>query len=256
MPKHGEFAWHDLATNDMDGSIAFYSETVGWKPVPMDMGGSSMKYTLFQLGDVPVGGVMALSDEMKSMGAPPSWTPCVEVSDLDGTCKRTKDLGGKLLDGPNPAPGGRFAVLQDPQGGVFECFGSDEPGEANPAPSAGRFSWYDLNTTDWESAKKFYSELFGWSESSTMESPGGTYWMFKGATDDRTLGGMSDMAKQMKLPPHWLCYITVDNLDETLDRLKSNGGKVMNGPMEVPGGDRVAQCMDPQGAAIAFHAKA
>jgi predicted enzyme related to lactoylglutathione lyase len=86
------------------------------------------------------------------------------------------------------------------------------------------------------------------------DSPAGTYWMFKSQSGDRSLGGMSSMAAQMKLPPHWLCYITVDDLDAALERLKSMGGKVMNGPMEVPGGDRIAHCMDPQGAAIAFHA--
>ena len=254
MPKQGEFVWHDLATSDMDGAINFYTNTIGWSQVAME--GSPTPYTMFNVGEEAVGGVMTMPEQMKEMGAPPSWTPCMATEDADATIAQVKELGGKLLNGPNPAPGGVFAVLQDPQGAVFEIYqAEDKNGEAefNGKKSAGQFSWYDLNTTDWEAARDFYSKVFGWSESSTMDSPGGTYWMMKGAAGDRTLGGMSNMAKQMNLPAHWLCYVTVEDLDAALETAKSEGAKVMNGPMEVPGGDRIAHLMDPQGAAFALH---
>ena len=151
-------------------------------------------------------------------------------------------------------------MFQDPQGAVFEGYQADDKnGEAeqHAQPPAGHFCWYDLNTTDWEAARTFYCELFGWSDNGVMpDSPGGTYWMFKGQSGDRSLGGMSNMAARMNLPPHWLCYITVDDLDGTIERLKAKGGKVLNGPMEVPGGDRIAHAMDPQGSAIALHTRA
>jgi predicted enzyme related to lactoylglutathione lyase len=57
----------------------------------------------------------------------------------------------------------------------------------------------------------------------------------------------------MTAPPHWLYYVKVDDLDAALERVKERGGQVLNGPMDVPGGDRVAQCLDPQGAAFALH---
>jgi uncharacterized protein len=47
----------------------------------------------------------------------------------------------------------------------------------------------------------------------------------------------------------------VDSADRAAERVAAKGGKVMNGPMEVPGGDRIAQCMDPQGAAFAVHSR-
>jgi hypothetical protein len=82
----------------------------------------------------------------------------------------------------------------------------------------------------------------------------GTYQLFEAA--GRVTGGMMTKPADMPAPPHWLYYVSVENIDQTLDRVKSQGGKVVNGPMEVPGGDRVAQCMDPQGAAFAVHQKA
>ena len=57
------------------------------------------------------------------------------------------------------------------------------------------------------------------------------------------------------VPPHWLIYFRVPDVDAAAERIKANGGKVLNGPMEVPGGDRVVTAADPQGAAFGLHAK-
>jgi hypothetical protein len=57
-------------------------------------------------------------------------------------------------------------------------------------------------------------------------------------------------------PPAWLYYTMVDDIDEAVERVRGSGGQVMNGPMEVPGGSMIAQCMDPQGAMFALHAAA
>ena len=81
----------------------------------------------------------------------------------------------------------------------------------------------------------------------------GTYQMFsrKGVL----LGGMFNASPQMPAPPGWLHYVLVDDLNRAIEAVKSGGGQVLNGPMEVPGGDWIAQCMDPQGAMFAVHAR-
>ncbi|MPZ17617.1 MAG: hypothetical protein GEV06_06870 [Luteitalea sp.] len=81
----------------------------------------------------------------------------------------------------------------------------------------------------------------------------GIYFMFNDP-DKITKGGMSNMAKAMNMPPHWLHYVTVDEIAATMERVKSKGGKVLNGPMDVPGGDQIAQCQDPQGGFFAVYA--
>jgi uncharacterized protein len=55
------------------------------------------------------------------------------------------------------------------------------------------------------------------------------------------------------MPPHWLYYVTVENIDATVERIKKAGGKILNGPMDIPGNDKIAQCMDPQGAGFAIY---
>jgi hypothetical protein len=56
-------------------------------------------------------------------------------------------------------------------------------------------------------------------------------------------------------PSHWGIYFLVDSIDVAVERIEASGGKILNGPMEVPGGDQVVNAMDPQGAAFSLHAR-
>jgi uncharacterized protein len=77
----------------------------------------------------------------------------------------------------------------------------------------------------------------------------GTYQIF--STKGQQSGGMM---KKMDREPvaHWLYYITVDAIDAAQERVKSAGGQVIHGPMEVPGGAWIINGLDPQGAVFAL----
>jgi predicted enzyme related to lactoylglutathione lyase len=79
----------------------------------------------------------------------------------------------------------------------------------------------------------------------------GVYHMYKG--NGRTLGGM--MNRHGEMPVAWLHYVRIPDLDRAVATVKEKGGQVVVGPMDVPGGDRVAVCLDPQGGAFALHQK-
>jgi hypothetical protein len=79
----------------------------------------------------------------------------------------------------------------------------------------------------------------------------GTYRVFE--LGGRQLGGMMTVPKGAPMPPMWLYYVETSNLDAAIARATKKGATVMNGPMEVPGGGRIAQLMDPQKAAFALH---
>jgi uncharacterized protein len=247
--KTGRFDWYDLMTTDVAGAKAFYTKTLGWKMAPWDQG----DYEMWSAGDMAIGGVMALPPELKKLGVPPHWMAYIETDDVDATAKKAQQLGGKIANPPADIPKvGRFAVLTDPQGVSFAVFKPLE-GVPDMPHKAGFFSWHELHTTDNEAAWKFYAELFGWKHTRSMDmGPGGTYRMF-GLDSQNSMGGMSNMAKVQNTPPYWLYYVSVDNLDTTVADIQKNGGKILNGPMEVPGGDRIAMCMDPQGGMFAVH---
>ena len=108
-------------------------------------------------------------------------------------------------------------------------------------------------TSDYKAAFDFYSQPFGWKVSDDMDmGPVGTYRVF-GLGEQNHIGGMMTIPNGTPMPPMWLYYTEVPDLDAAMERAKKNGAIVMNGPMDVPGGGRIAQLMDPQGAAFALH---
>lgn len=175
----------------------------------------------------------------------------IGVDDIKATVAHAKQSGANILMENEVAEIGKFAMLSDPQGAVIALYqpARPAPDETDPAPM--QFSWHELMTTDHLAALRFYSDLFGWKKQDEVDmGPMGKYVLF--GRSNRPYGGMFNKPAEIPVP-NWLLYVRVAGLDETLERVKKGGGKVLNGAMEVPGGDRVAQCMDPQGAAFALH---
>jgi len=246
----GRFVWYDLVTPDPEAGAKFYTAVTGWGTTTWE--GGPHPYTMFTRDDVPLGGITPLS--MMPEGTPPHWLAYVSTPDVDATAARAEELGGRVLSPPDDIPEvGRFAILGDPQGAVFAVYRSsgEAPGHDGP-PRVGEFSWHELATTDHGAALAFYSELFAWDTAEAMDmGEAGTYQMY--SRKGLPLGGMFDKPAEMPGPPAWLHYIRVDDVHQGAEKLAGLGGKVINGPMEVPGGDYIAQCVDPQGAMFAVH---
>jgi uncharacterized protein len=245
----GLFVWYEYLPYDVDAGIAFYCEVIGWKTQPFGDGG----YVMWVGSQGPLGGVMRLPDEAATAGARPHWMAHVEVEDVDATAALAKKLGGRICKEPTDIPTvGRFSVLGDPQGATLSVF-RPQGGEMTPHDRAkdGEFCWNELLTSDSAAASRFYIELLGWKILDEMDmGPMGKYRIF--GVGDRRLGGMMTTPRGSPLPPTWLFYASTSDLEAAMGRATRKGGKVMNGPMDVPGG-RIAQLTDPQGAVFALH---
>ena len=250
----GRPLWYELMTSDMKAAESFYKTVVGWDVAPFD--GAPQPYSMFRRsGDIPVAGVFTMPAVMQ--GVPPNWQMYVGVPKLEDAEAKVKGLGGKdvspVIEVPNV---GRMRMMADPQGAHFYIYqpASDQQ-LPEAAPQAGEVSWHELYTTDAAAAMNFYRDLFGWKATETMDmGPMGKYHMFGRAQG--SIGGMMNKPKEMgPVPPHWLVYFQVPDINAATERVKANGGKILNGPMEVPGGDWIVQGMDPQGAAFALHSK-
>jgi hypothetical protein len=200
-----------------------------------------------------LGGVMTLPEEAQKMGTPPHWMAHVEVDDVEASVAKVKQLGGKVHVPPTDVPTvGRFSVIADPQGASLSLFTPSQKMEGHDISKEGEFTWNELLTTDRESAFKFYSALFGWEKKSDVDmGPIGKYLVY--GQGEKQYGGMFTKTADMTMPPSWIYYIHMNDLDAAVSRATSNRGKLMHGPMEVPGGDRIAQLTDPQGAFFALH---
>jgi predicted enzyme related to lactoylglutathione lyase len=250
----GRPLWYELMTTDMKAAEAFYRNVIGWQTTPFD--GANEPYTIFNRGgdDTGVGGVMKKPDEVK---APPFWAMYVGVPKLEEAATQIKRLGGKqhteVIDIPKV---GRMQMFMDPQGAAFYIMqpASSEQ-RAEGAPEVGEASWRELMTTDVKAAMKFYEDVFHWQPSQTMDmGEMGPYQMF-----DRPhgmIGGIMKKPPQMaNAPSNWQIYFRVPDVDAAVQRITANGGKILNGPNEVPGGDRVLSATDPQGAVFGLHSK-
>ncbi len=242
----GQFVWHDLLTPNPAGAHEFYGKVLGWKKQPWEQDAS---YLLFAASSGPVGGTV------EARAQTPHWLPYIATTDLDAAVETATRLGGREVRPAESLPnGGRYATLADPQGASFGIYASKDSAGPDRAPQAGEFSWHELATTVAPSvAFPFYAELFGWDEISQYDmGPMGMYLIF--GRNGRQLGGVFDKSSQGGPgSAYWLGYVSVKDLEGSVERAKTARGSLLIGPMDVPGGDRIAQLMDPHGAFFALH---
>jgi uncharacterized protein len=253
VDSHGRFIWYELMTTDVGAAKEFYAEVVGWRAQDASMPG--ITYTRFTVGEAAVSGLMELSEDARKMGLRPSWLGYVGVDDVDATADRIIKLGGAVHVPPTSVPNiSRFSVAVDPQMAMFALLKWLQGGQARPAAlsTPGRVGWHELLAADVEKAWTFYGDLFGWQEADADTPAAGTYRLFSAGGE--TIGGMC--AKPPTQPvPFWLYYFNVGDIDLAVKRVKAAGGRIVIGPMEVPGGRWIVQCLDPQGAIFALAGK-
>ncbi len=246
------FIWYELMTTDLDAAVDFYTKVVGWRPE--EFPGSDMRYVVVNAGDRGVAGLMAIPEEAAKMGARPAWMGYIHAADVDKATASIKKAGGAVHREPTDIPNvGRFSVVADPHGASFMLMkpqGPDQP--AVPPNTPGHIGWHELFANDGTSAWDFYSGQFGWTKGDAMDmgKDMGLYQLFL-AGGDAAIGGMMTKTPDMPMPM-WVYYFNVPGIDDAARRVTDNKGKIIMGPMEVPGGSWVLQAIDPQGAVFAL----
>jgi hypothetical protein len=248
----GNFVWYEYMAADAKAAADFYAKAVGWSLKDSDM--ADFAYTMFSAGATPVGGVAALPEEARRMGARPGWIGYLGVPDVDAYAAKAAAAGARVIRPAADLPGvGRFAVLGDPDGAGFVLFKGKpaaDPRERLAVDAPGNVGWRELRAGALDRAFAFYSGLFGWTKTRAMDmGPMGAYQVF--ATADGQPGGM--MAKTGDAAaPFWLFYFNVEAVDAAVQRVAAAGGRVVTGPHEVPGGGWVARAVDPEDAPFAL----
>lgn len=252
---HGSFIWYELMTPDPDASKAFYDAVVGWAIEPHPSG--EMDYRMISIpGGGNAGGVMRLSTEMQDHGARPGWLGYLGVNDVDAMVSAVEQHGGKTLMPAHDLPGvGRFAMIADPQGAPLYIMKPTPPPGQEGADSdvfsvdqPMHVRWNELATADPEAAIHFYQQHFGWHQQGDMDMGAMGKYRF---LQHGGVGIGAVMAKPPQMPVSmWSYYIGVDDIDRAATAVTEGGGKILHGPVEIPGGEFSLNAMDPQGASF------
>jgi predicted enzyme related to lactoylglutathione lyase len=231
----GRFVWAELVTPDPDDGIAFWTEVAGFTVESMKMPDGS-DYRMMKKGENTVGGVVRPRME----GVPPHFTQYVSVDDVNATARAVTQRGGKVLVPPTDIGMGTFAVVSDPQGATFQLWRSASGDDGGAAA----VRWNELWAKDADAVHGFYESVLGWKHEISQMAQG-SYHLFK-VGEAQAAGLMT--SPDPRVPPMWLPYLEVDDVDAVLARAKRHGGTVHAEPMEIAGVGRFAIVADRQGA--------
>jgi len=240
-----DFCWFELVTTDAKAAGEFYKAVIGWTTEMSS--GPAGPYTIFKTAEeIHVGGMLEMQ------GMPPSWLGYIAVDDVDAFANKIEAAGGQIHKAPLDIPDvGRFAVVADPQGAMFVLF-KDTSASPPPRPapmSPGSLGWAELHAANWEKAFDFYAGLFGWKKHDAVDM--GEMGTYQTVGLDQAFAGLFNNPEASH-GPYWLYYFGVEGVDSAIERVKANGGEILIGPMEVPGGAFVVNAKDPQGGYFAF----
>lgn len=246
---HGSFIWYELLTSDAGAAQEFYGKTVGWSFA--DSGQPGMDYRIISAGSEGVGGMMPISPDMAAGGARPIWLGYIGVDDVDESVAAIVKAGGAVQMPANDIAGvGRIAMVTDPSAAPFYVMrgSSDENSTAFAAtePRLGLCAWNELATIDPDGAISFYSGLFGWRQEGDMDmGEMGTYRFLHHGPG--MIGAVMPRTPDMPVSI-WSYYFRVADIDAAIATIKAEGGQILHGPHEIPGGEFSLNAIDPQGA--------
>jgi uncharacterized protein len=245
----GTFCWADLATTDQDAAKSFYGELLGWEfeDIPV---GDGVNYSMSRRDGRSLAAIAPQPPQARDAGAPPAWNSYVSVESADSAADRAQELGATVQAPPfDVMDVGRMAVIQDPQGAFFMVWEPRNQIGARIVNEPGALVWNELVSPDLDAGRSFYSDLFGWTLEAMSDAPM-TYYMIKNG--DATNGGMRE-PQPPDLPPHWLVYFGVEEMDSALGQVEQLGGRKLAGPIDM-GAGVIGVAQDPQGAAFALWA--
>lgn len=248
----GKIVWWELNTRTPAEHAAFYTELVGWGKVEWPMPEGKGTYTMFGM-DPETATVAGMADmnanPMIPAEVPPHWAPYVSVEDVDATAEAIKAHGGQIVAGPFDIPGNlRMAVALDPHGGVVNIMKSESGDGDDGLTSPGQWHWAEYYSADVDATLAFYKGVFGYTTDGMPMPDGSTYHLLKDAAGTMR-GGV--MARPMEtIPPMWLSYLHVADVDATHAAAIKGGATEFMAPMTMPGTGRFSQFQDPNGAVI------
>lgn len=241
----GMLCWAELATSDEKAALRFYGSLLGWKDNPLPMGPGSF-YHMQQVRGLDAAAISQQQEAERQQGIPAHWTLHFAVASADDAARKATQAGGRVLAGPMDVfDAGRMAVLQDTEGAVFAVWQARSHIGARVMSEPGAITWGELMSNNPQGAVAFYTATLP-VQAEKMPGPM-DYTLFK-AGGKESVGMMRITPEMGPMPPCWMVYFYVADVDASAKKATSLRGKVLKPAGDIPSVGRFAVLQDPQGA--------
>jgi predicted enzyme related to lactoylglutathione lyase len=249
QPLVGRPCYAELSTSDTAAAGRFYAALFGWT-AETDPRPEAQGYGTLSLGGDVIAGLSPLMTPEQPIG----WTMSIGVTDADATIEAVSKAGGMVMMEPMDVFDlGRFAFVADPTGAAFSLWQARSHPGSERIDEDGALVWSELATRDMKSARDFYTTVFGWTATDADMGDGEVYTQWGLGGED--FGGMMDMADHYpaEVPPNWLLYFGVPDVDATVAKAQELGGTIIVPASDIPDTGRFACIQDPQGAVLSVY---
>ena len=245
---YSRFHWREFVVGDVPTATRFFRELLGWTIETMP---GSADYQVASFEGHTLGG-FTRADGFGDTGVAPGMIHYISVDDLDAARSRAKAAGGVELTERIESQGiGAFVLMRDPGGAHHYLIQPADMTVLGPDPTMAfnRWFWTEALVDDVEASQAYYSSVCNWTFTPNPETPN-PYFEISRDTIYAAFGGLMSTghAVEENVPPHWITYIGIDDLEGKLRRTVELGGKVSVGPWEIPGLGHTAIICEPTGA--------
>jgi uncharacterized protein len=241
----GKVIWLDLVTPDLAAAKRFYGELFGWTFQEVSKGRT--RYCIATLNGSQVGGLV-----QRTIGPgerrQPAWLTFLSVADVEQAERTALANGGKVLSEPRSYPQrGRQAVFADPQGAVFAVMQSSSGDPPDVLAQAGQWIWVSLLADDPDKDAAFYRAVFGYEVHDQIRDDGLEHVLL--ASNGYARASVNALPPgRSGLHPHWLNFVRVVDMADSVAKVKALGGQVLVTPHLDRHGGSIAVVADPNGA--------
>lgn len=246
----GAPCWVDLMVPDPPAAARFYQELFGWEAE--EGAPEAGEYRTCMLHGRPVAGIGSPppGDEV-----PTAWTTYLSVANINESVAKATAAGGQMLMAPvHVMSEGWLAVAADPTGAVFGMWQPGRHSGGRPDRQRGTLTWNECMTRDYEAAKTFYAEVFGYQVEEMGDASPFRYAVLR--VDGENVGGVGELGADVppEIPSYWLCYFSTGDTDTTVATATRLGARVLIAAWDSPHG-RMAVLAGAQGEVFAVMAE-